>query len=211
VSSLLCTPGDISILRRHGKRIGIALWEDRAQVRERGSGKVLLDAKLDEDGVAEGIAFSADGNFLMVFGDKFPQVWDLRTGSRVQTLLGHSDEVFSGAFGQHGRVFATGSGYMHARGEPPEEGNAVRIWDARANRELLSYRSAGLSVTALAFGKDDTRIVAASMDGIVRRYECEACLSLPALLSLSSSRAGRELSPEESARYVPQGGLWPWH
>jgi photosystem II stability/assembly factor-like uncharacterized protein len=99
---------------------------------------------------------------------------------------------------------------MMARGEPPEDGNAVRIWDAGANQELLSYRSADRPVTALVFAKDDTRIFAASMDGLVRRYECEACASFPALMDLASVRLGRELSPEERTRYLPQAGLWLW-
>ena len=192
-----------------GERIVVATWEGSAQVRNMKSGMVLLEAKLDEEGaVAQGLALSANGNLLFFAGDKFAQVWDLNARKRIQTLAGHTDEVYSGAFSRDGRLMLTGSGYMHARGEPPEDGNSVRVWDAKSGGQLLSYRSAAWAVRTVSFAKDGTTIFAGSRDGTVRRYECEVCSPLPVLIDLISSRAARALSAEERARYVPQSTLF---
>jgi WD40 repeat protein len=194
-----------------GERVAVATWEEWARMRDIKSGAILLEAKLDEEGaVAEALALSANGNLLLVTGDKFPQVWDLNSRARVQTLAGHTDEVYSGAFSGDARWILTGSGYRHARGEPPEDGNAVYVWDARSGRQLLSYRSAGLPVGTVYFANNGTRIFASSEDGTVRRYECEVCSPLPALLDLVSSRTARELTADERARYVPKSTLLGW-
>jgi WD40 repeat protein len=175
------------------------------------SGTVLLDVKLDEEGaVAQGVALSTDGNLLLLVGDKFAQVWDLKARKRVQTLAGHTDEIYSGAFSREGRWVLTGSGYMHARGEPPDDGNEVRVWDAKSGRRLLSYRSAGWAVRQVSFAKNEATVFASSEDGTLRRYECEACLPLSALIGLVSSRASRSLSAEERGKYVPESALHEW-
>lgn len=57
------------------------------------------------------------------------------------------------------------------------------------------------------FANDDKTILAGSADGWLRRYNCEACLPLPALLDLVSSRTARELTADERARYLPQDTL----
>jgi len=197
------------IVHPDGERVVVAA-DGWAQVRDRKSGAILLQTQLDEEGSVEGLALNANGNLLMVTGDKFPQVWDLNSHTRVQTLAGHTDEVYSGAFSRDGRWVLTGSGYMRARGKPPEDGNSVFLWDAKTGRQLLSYRSATWAVEAVSFANDGKRIFAVGGDGKVRRYDCEVCLPLPALIDLISSRVGRGLSAEERARYVPQSTLLGW-
>ncbi len=199
------------VVHPDGERVVVATWDGWTRMRDRKSGTILLEAKLDEeDAVAEGVALNANGDLLLVAGDKFPQVWDLNARARVQTLAGHTDEVYSGAFSRDSRLVLTGSGFMHARGEPPEDGNAVYVWDARSSRQLLSYRSAKWAVRMVSFTNNGTRIFAGSGDGMVRRYECEVCSPLPALLDLVSSRAARDLSAEERARYIPESALLSW-
>lgn len=179
-----------------------------ARVRERKSGAILLETKLDEEGDVEGLALNADGSLLLVTGDMFPQVWNLNSYKRIQTLEGHVDEVYAGAFSRDGRWMLTGSGYQHAK-MPPEDGNSVFVWDARTGRQLLTYRSATWSVETISFAKDGTAIFAfaGGGDGTVRQYECEACVPLPELLRLVSAKTSRELSADERARYVSQGAL----
>ena len=199
------------VIHPDGEKIVVAAWEGRAQVRDIKSGAVLLEAKLDEEGaVAQGLALSSDGNLILVSGDKFPQVWDLSARNRIQTLAGHADDVFSVAFSKDSRLLLTGSGFMHARGEPPEDGNAVHVWDAKSGRQLMSYRSAGYAIQTVSFANDGTWVFAGSGDGMVRRYTCEVCLPLPKLNDLISSRTGRILSDEERAHYVPVSPLLGW-
>jgi WD40 repeat protein len=189
-----------------GERI-VATSGNSFQVRERKSGTVLLQAELDEGGYVQAVALNADGSLLMTMGDLLPQIWDLKSYKRLQTLEGHGDDVFSGAFARDGRWLLTGSGYMRARGEAPDDGNAVFLWDSKTGRRLLSYLSAERPVETVTITNDGKTILAGSADGWLRRYNCEACLPLPALIELVSSRTARELSVDERARYLPQDTL----
>jgi WD40 repeat protein len=182
-----------------------------ARVRNRKSGAILSETQLDQEGDVEGLSLNADGSLLLVTGDVFPQVWDLNSYKRVQTLKGHVDEVYSGAFSRDGQWLVTGSGYRHAA-MPPEDGDAVFLWDAKTGRQLFTYRSAGWSVDTIAFANDGRVIFAfaGGGDGTLRQYECDACLPLPELLQLVSAKTSRELSAEERARYVSEGTLLSW-
>jgi len=203
VTDILFLPNEKSVI--------VSTWDGWVRVRDRSSGEILLETKLDEEGsVPQGVALNAGGNLLLVVGDKFPQVWDLNARVRIRTLAGHTDEVYGGAFSLDGRFLLTASGYMHARGEPPADGNAVRLWDVQSGRQLLSYQSAQRLVRTVAFANNGQRIFAGSDDGMVRRYACEVCLPLPGLIDLLDTRTARALSAEERARYMPEYALASW-
>ena len=190
-----------------GERVMIAagVW---ARVRERKSGKELWQTQVSEDGWAHGLALNADGTLLIITTDTNPQIWDLTSYKQVQTLEGHSDDVYSAAFSREGRWMLTGSGYMRNR-EPPEDSNAIFLWDAKTGRQLLSYLSAGLPVEAVSFANDG-RTILAFADVRARRYECDVCVPLPELLDLVSARTSRELSADERARYLSEATLLGW-
>jgi WD40 repeat protein len=193
-----------------GQRIAVTTWGGWASLRDSATGAVSLEAKLDEeDQLAQWAAFNPAGDLFFFGGDRFPQIWNTKKKERVQTLAGHNDEVLSGAFSPDGRLALTGSGFRHANGEPPEDGNAAHLWDLRMNRQLL-YLPAGWAVRAVAFAKTGTKIFTISEDSLVRRYACDVCLPLPALLDLVSSVTARDLTAEERARYLPQSALLDW-
>ncbi|POI35468.1 hypothetical protein CIB84_000781 [Bambusicola thoracicus] len=53
---------------------------------------------------------SADGNrILTASSDKTARLWDAATGHCLQTLEGHTDEIFSCAFNYKGNIIITGS------------------------------------------------------------------------------------------------------
>lgn len=111
--------------------------------------------------------------------------------SKLKTLSGHSDELFSSAFSPDGRFVVTGSGYLRASGAPLDDGNEIRVWDARTGREVLRYRSASMPVQHVSFGGDASTILAASMDGRIRHYRCEPCAPLAVLTQLAAKRSAR--------------------
>ncbi|ALN61909.1 WD domain, G-beta repeat family protein [Lysobacter antibioticus] len=194
-------------LHPDGERVVVGTMDGSVQVRHMPSGNVLMEVKLREEYPAI-VAFSPDGNLLLAGSANLAQVWDVNKGIRVQTFA-HPDDVWSGAFSSDGRMVVIGSGYFRASGDPPEDGNAVHVWDLQSGRLLLSYRSPGRHVTAVTFAKDDV-IVAASGDGTVRRYACEICAPLPALIGFASSRTARSLSAQERAQFVPESVLGSW-
>ena len=55
------------------------------------------------------LAFSPDGNCLMVAADNKIYVYDITDGSLIQTLKGHKDTVLCLSFAHDGKRFASGS------------------------------------------------------------------------------------------------------
>jgi len=202
----------VSLMVPHpdGQRI-VVVADGELSVRDIKTGAISLNAKLDEDSTnSRSMALSDDGNLLFLAGEQFPQIWDLRTITRVRTLLGHEDEVWDGSFSPDNRFVVSASGYFRARGMPPDNGNGAHLWDLRTGRLVMSYRSAGHVVKVVSFANNGTEIIAGSMDGAVRRYECEVCLPLPKLVERVSAQLARTLTDDERRNYVASGTLLGW-
>lgn len=181
------------------------------QIRQVATGKVLLKTSLTgEQDFVNGVDLSTDGHSLCIAGGKAVQIWDVTTARVGQTLTGFNDEVFSCAFSPDGRFLATGSGYLMASGGAPPDGNEVRVWDIKTGRDFLRYRSAAHVVYRVFFGSDTSTIIAASMDGLIRKYRCEVCAAPVDLEKLAKSRISRDFSAEERSRYFPDDTLLSW-
>src|SRR5882757_10043624 len=79
------------------------------------------------------------------------KLWDLPTGSCVQTFRGHSYFVCSIAFSPDTLLVASGSG-----------DNTVRIWDLRVGGMITTLRGYHSSVTGVKFSPDGKRVVSVS-------------------------------------------------
>jgi WD40 repeat protein len=192
------------LIERDSKHVVLTFESGAAQVRDADNGAMISETQVSVEGrTAEVLTPGADRLLLAVVDRRFPELWNLETGKRVLTLPGHTDDVWSTALSSDGRFLLTGSGFCMSRGEAPEDGNAIRIWDATSGREILSYRAPGWVVDQVTFAGGGTTIFSASRDGAVRRFRCEVCLPLEDLQSLISSRVTRELTPGERAQYIP--------
>lgn len=181
------------------------------RIRRMATGEVLLETSLaGEFESVNGVGLSADGHSLCIAVGKTVQIWDVVKARLEQTLTGFTDDVFSCAFSPEGRFLATGSGYLMASGEAPPDGNEVRVWDIKTGRDFLRYKSAGHVVSRVFFGSDSSTLFAASMDGYIRKYRCDACLALADLEKLAKNRISREFSAEERSRYFPEATLLSW-
>jgi WD40 repeat protein len=89
----------------------------------------LVEFAKDHGNLTANLAFSRDGRLLAMpagtpsFDKKEPQVllWDVKTGKKVATLKGHTNQILSLAFSPTGDLLATA-------GAEPE----IRLWDLRA-------------------------------------------------------------------------------
>ena len=77
------------------------------------------------------MAFNTDGSQLAsASADKTVKVWDAETGREIQTLPGHTAEVWSVAFHPDGRHLASTG-----------KDGTVRLWDAATGETTASWRA----------------------------------------------------------------------
>ena len=130
------------------------------------------------------VVFSPDGRLLLATGLKV-QTWDVRTGIRAHTLVGHTGPASRGAFSPDGRWIATTGA------------TAVILWQRDADQPFFYLRRAGTVpkgklLTSSSFSPDGRFVLASGEDGAVRLYRCDICGDLPALLKQARARL-REL------------------
>lgn len=110
----------------------------------------------DDDGEVDSVAISHDGRFILAGGETFKTepvsravtqagtvtLWDLSTGQRVRTFVGHEKEVGSVAFSKDGQYVLTGS-----------EDWTARLWDVSTGKQLRSFECDEW-VSSVAFSPD---------------------------------------------------------
>jgi WD40 repeat protein len=125
------------------------------------------------------VRFSNDGKLLLTAGDEnTARVWDVRTGTKLAALRGHTGHITTAKFSPDNRLVITGS----------EDGTA-RIWDARTGDVLdeVAQDSAN-RIDTVAFANDSRHFLASST-GTAAVYNCVACGSTHDLLQLADDRA----------------------
>ena len=130
------------------------------------------------------VVFSPDGRLLLATGPEV-ETWDVRTGTRLNELLGHTGPASRGAFSPDGQWIAT-TGPV-----------TVGLWQRDADEPFSFLRRAGpvpkgKLLTSASFSPDGRLVLASGQDRAVRLYRCEVCGDLPALQALASARL-REL------------------
>jgi WD40 repeat protein len=138
----------------------VNLWDatrlDRPQEARRFTDRARVPA-----GPCMNIAFSPDGRRLATGGEKYAvQVWDVETGKELQTLAGHTGDVYSVAFSPDGRWVASAG-----------EDSTVKVWDGQAGRCVRTFRGHTGLVASVAFTPDGRRLVSGSRDHTVKVWD----------------------------------------
>ena len=111
------------------------------------------DDKNKNSGVIRGVAFSPDGRlvagafgtFAGMLANPIPGqivLWDVTTGKRRATLLGHLDGVKSVAFSPNGKLIAT-AGYL----------DEIKLWETETAAQIASVPATAVT-TSIAFSPD---------------------------------------------------------
>ncbi len=137
----------------------------------------LVDRFEPDDFPLFAVAFSPDGKRILSAGGTVAyrdgkavpagcavRVWDLDSGNRIRELSGHTRPVQAVAWSGDGRLIASGS-----------LDGTVRLWQARGGK-LLHVLEAGSGVTCVAL-TGDGRLLAGTLDGVVRSWEVERVLA----------------------------------
>jgi WD40 repeat protein/serine/threonine protein kinase len=155
------TGQELLALRKHSDLVGRVLFDQRgrrlASSSEDGTVRIWDGTPLDEDvnphirtistdaGIVYGVAFSRDSRWLASAGGEVGmpgevKVWDRITRREVTALSGHTDRVFSVAFGAE-NLLATSSA-----------DGTVRFWDSQRGREVdPPLTGSGGAVHSMAF------------------------------------------------------------
>jgi len=109
---------------------------------------------------ADGRAWSFHGRRLLMAGggSKPPSIWDLTTGSEIQTFRGHTEPVWTVAFSPDGTQAATVAAGIPLSFKPSTD-NSVRVWDVASGREVRRFNYSGALGTTIQFSSDGKRLL----------------------------------------------------
>ena len=97
------------------------------------------------------ITYNPDGSLLVIPNGKALEIYNVRDGTLVKTLAGHSKDVTAGTWSRDGAKIISG-----------DEGGTVKIWDAAAGSEIRSIGGQKGNVSALEATPDGTKFVGSS-------------------------------------------------
>jgi WD40 repeat protein len=110
------------------------------------------------------VTFSSDGKQLLIGGgesyDDTLQLYDVASGQKVGTFLGHTNWVLSVAFSPDGKQILSGSA-----------DKTVKLWDVASGREIKTFLGHTGFVESVVFINDGKQALSGSDDGIVKLWD----------------------------------------
>ncbi|MDH3268880.1 MAG: T9SS type A sorting domain-containing protein [Ignavibacteria bacterium] len=108
------------------------------------------------------IAVSPSGNLIAVATSaNVIKIYNSQSGTLVQTLTGHTNDVRTVAFSPDGSLIASGAGGWDTSGE-----SSIKIWDAASGNLIVTLEGHGYWVDCLAFSFDGSYLISSGRDGL---------------------------------------------
>ena len=134
------------------------------------------------------VAFNRTGSRIAVANRAaFGEIWDVRTGTKLATLKGHTGSVAAITYSPDDSLIATAG-----------LDGTVRLWKAETGQGILALRGHTSRVHSLQFSPDGSKLASASADGTVRIW----AIKLDDLIRIADKGLTRDLTNEECLQYL---------
>ncbi len=170
VVTALAVSSDGKLLASGGDDNNISVWE--VSTLEKPPEKPLRTLTGHTERISVGgLAFSPDGTQLASASyDDTARVWDVATGKVLQTLRGHTNDVFNVTFSPNGQQLATSGG-----------DKTVRLWNPATGESLRVLAGHQNMVVGLRFTADGNQLISASFDRTLRVWDPDTGVTLRVL------------------------------
>lgn len=109
------------------------------------------------------LVFSPDDQQLAIASHEVVQLCEAKTGSALQTLKGHAQDVSSVAFSPDGKLLASGS-----------NDRTIKLWDMKTGATLHMMEEHSSIVYCVAFAPNNQHIASASSDNTVSLWNVKS-------------------------------------
>lgn len=169
-------PEDISFKERLRRRVHITKYHYR-------------ELKNYHHGTINWISIKpSNDQFITASSDSTIIVWDVLSGQRINSLVGHNGGVNSAIYSSDGKYIVSAS-----------DDGTVKVWHAESGVEISTFVGHQGRVLHAEFGNKDRYIVSASDDGTIRLWEFPPLQEL--IDEVRKHLDGRKLTDEERRMY----------
>lgn len=169
-------PEDISVKERLRRRVHIANYHYRELENYHRGTINWISIKPSND------------QFVTASSDSTIIVWDVLSGQRIISLVGHNGGVNSAIYSSDGKYIISAS-----------DDGTVKVWHAESGVEISTFVGHQGRVLHAEFGNKDRYIVSASDDGTIRLWEFPPLQEL--IDEVRKHLDGRKLTDEERRMY----------
>ena len=137
---------------RHNRDVYTSLWDlDK--------GREIKKLKLSEFNIVKSLAFSPDGERIIISSEFGLNLWDIREGIEVRTLDSNLSGVISASFSMDGKKVVV----CHMSG--------VAIFDADTGYEVRSFQGGRSNIQCASASPDLDRVVLGDSDGAIKQKD----------------------------------------
>ena len=117
------------------------------------------------------ICITSNGKYIVSGSNKYINIWDIKTGELLKTLIGHNKPVSSVSITPDNTKIISGS-----------YDKTIKIWDMKSGKLLKTLKGHQGSVTSIAITPDNTKIISGSYDKTIKIWDLKTGKLLKTLI-----------------------------